>query len=58
MVILLPSKPVVVLWLLLSGMVLAGYVASGLIEGKPLFAPYSVHRSDHSESHGTRHRPA
>ena len=57
MVILVPWKPVVVIWLLLSGMILAGYVASRLMEGKPLFAPYTVHRSDHAERHKS-HRPA
>ena len=58
MVILVPLKPVVVLWLLLSAMVLAGYVASSLIEGKNPFVPYSVHRSNHSQSHRSGHRPA
>lgn len=57
MVVLVPWKPVVILWLLLSGMVLTGYVASRLMEGKPLFTPYSLHRSDHG-SHHRAHRPA
>lgn len=45
MVILVPWKPLVVIWLLLSGMVFAGHVASRLIEGKPLFAPYRLHQN-------------
>jgi hypothetical protein len=33
-VILVPWKPVVVIWLMLSALVLAGYVASRLMESK------------------------
>jgi len=58
MVILVPWKPVVIVWLVLSAMVLGGYVASSLIEGRNPFVPYSVHRSDHEEHHRSGHRPA
>jgi len=37
--ILVPWKPVVLVWGLLSGMIFFGFVASSLIEGKDPFAP-------------------
>jgi hypothetical protein len=37
--ILVPWKPIVVVWLLLSGMIFAGFVGSSLIQGKDPFAP-------------------
>jgi hypothetical protein len=40
----------------LSGMVLAGYAASPLKEGKPLFAPYSLHQN--YAHHRSEHRQA
>jgi hypothetical protein len=55
-VILVPWKPVVVVWLVLSGVVLAGYVASSLMEGRRLIAPYGVHQ-EHAH-HRNGHRPA
>ena len=39
MYILVPWKPVVLVWGLLSGMILVSFVASSLIEGKNPFAP-------------------
>ena len=39
MYILVPWKPVVLVWGLLSGMIFFGFVASSLIEGKDPFAP-------------------
>ena len=39
MLILVPWKPVVLVWGLLSGMILVGFVASSLLEGKNPFAP-------------------
>jgi hypothetical protein len=39
MYILVPWKPVVLVWGLLSGMILVGFVASSVIEGKDPFAP-------------------
>ena len=45
MYILVPWKPVVIVWALLSGMVLAGFIGSSLLHGKDPFAPPTVHRS-------------
>jgi len=39
MYILVPWKPVVLVWGLLSGMIFAGFVASSLLEGKDPFVP-------------------
>ena len=39
MQILVPLKPVVLVWGLLSGMILVSFVASSLLEGKDPFAP-------------------
>jgi hypothetical protein len=39
MQILVPLKPVVLVWGLLSGMILVGFIASSLLEGKDPFAP-------------------
>ena len=39
MQILVPWKPVVLVWGLLSGMIFVGFVASSLLEGKDPFAP-------------------
>lgn len=39
MYILVPWKPVVLVWGLLSGMILVSFVASSLLEGKNPFAP-------------------
>ncbi len=39
MYILVPWKPVVLVWGLLSGMIFVGFVASSLLEGKNPFAP-------------------
>jgi hypothetical protein len=41
MIVLIPWKPVVVIWLLLSAMFWCGYVCSSLMEGKNSFAPYT-----------------
>jgi len=42
MAILIPWKPVVVIWLLLSAMLWCGCVASSLMEKKNPFAPYTI----------------
>jgi len=42
MIILVPWKPVVVIWLLLSAVLWYGYVGSLLTEGKNPFAPYPL----------------
>ena len=39
MQILVPWKPVVLVWGLLSGMILVSFVASSLLQGKDPFAP-------------------
>jgi hypothetical protein len=39
MYILVPWKPVVLVWGLLSGMIFIGFVASSVLEGKNPFAP-------------------
>jgi len=42
MYILVPWKPVVIVWLLLSGMILAGFIGSSLLQGKDPFAPMAT----------------
>ena len=42
MYILVPWKPVVVVWGLLSAMILFGFVASSVIQGKDPFAPGAI----------------
>ncbi len=42
MVVLIPWKPVVFVWLLLSAMLWCGYVGSSLLERKNPFTPYTV----------------
>ena len=37
--ILIPSKPVVLAWGLLSGMIFVGFVPSSVLQGKDPFAP-------------------
>lgn len=39
MYVLVPWKPIVIVWLLLSGMIFAGFVGSSLLQGKDPFAP-------------------
>jgi hypothetical protein len=39
MYILVPWKPVVLMWGLLNGMILVGFVASSVLEGKDPFGP-------------------
>ena len=39
MQILVPWKPVVLVWGLLSGMIFIGFVASSVLQGKDPFAP-------------------
>jgi hypothetical protein len=40
--ILVPWKPVVIVWALLSGMILAGFIGSSLLQGKDPFAPPTI----------------
>lgn len=42
MIILIPWKPVVVIWLMLSAMLWCGYVGSSLTERENPFAPHSL----------------
>ncbi len=42
MYILVPWKPVVVVWGLLSAMILFGFVASSVLQGKDPFAPGAI----------------
>ena len=42
MYILVPWKPVVLVWGLLSGMIFFGFVASLVLEGKDPFAPGAI----------------
>jgi hypothetical protein len=58
MVILVPLKLVVLVWLFLSAMLLAGYVASSLIRGKTPFAPYSLPHAHHPIHYRSVHRSA
>jgi hypothetical protein len=58
MLILVPWKPVVVIWLLLSAMILAGYISSTLMKGGNPFAPYSLQQPVHPARHRVAHRPA
>jgi len=57
MYILVPWKPVVLVWVLLSGMILVSFVASSVLQGKDPFAPPSAiktgatqtaHQANHS----------
>jgi hypothetical protein len=64
MIILIPWKPVVFVWLLLSAVLWCGYVGSSLIAGKDPFAPYTLqaphdrhsNRLVHSQAHSHEHR--
>jgi hypothetical protein len=58
MVILVPLKLVVLVWLFLSAMLLAGYVVSSLIRGKTPFAPYSLPHAYHPIHYRSVHRSA
>ena len=42
MYILVPWKPVVLVWGLLSGMIFVGFVASSVLQGKDPFAPGAI----------------
>ena len=57
MIILVPWKPVVIIWLLLSAMLWCGYVGSSLMEEKNPFVPYTRQAFDHHHSnHSVRHQ--
>jgi hypothetical protein len=48
MYILIPWKPVVLVWGLLSGMILVSFVASSVLQGKDPFAPGAIIRQQPS----------
>jgi hypothetical protein len=52
MYILVPWKPVVLVWGLLSGMILVSFVASSLLQGKDPFAPDATIRQPPSVKTG------
>ena len=52
MYILVPWKPVVLVWGLLSGMILVSFVASSLLQGKDPFAPGAITRQHSSVKTG------
>jgi hypothetical protein len=58
MIILVPWKPVAVIWLILSAMVWCGYVGSSLMEGKNPFAPYTLQVPHARDSVRSVHRRA
>ena len=52
MYILVPWKPVVLVWGLLSGMILVSFVASSVLQGKDPFAPGAIIRQPYSVKTG------
>lgn len=54
MLILIPWKPVVVVWCLLAAMLWVGYVGFSVLEGKNPFA-MAQHHSYHPQTHSTAH---
>jgi hypothetical protein len=52
MYILVPWKPVVLVWGLLSGMILFSFVASSVLQGKDPFAPGAIIRQSSSVKTG------
>jgi hypothetical protein len=52
MYILLPWKPVVLVWGLLSAMIFFGFVASSVLQGKDPFAPGTITRQPSSVKTG------
>jgi hypothetical protein len=51
--ILVPWKPVVLVWGLLSGMIFVGFVASSVLQGKDPFAPGAIITQPAAEKTGT-----
>ena len=54
MLILIPWKPVVVVWCLLAAMLWVGYVGYSVLEGKNPFA-MAQHHSYHLQTRSTSH---
>jgi len=55
MLILVPWKPVVIVWGLLSAMILFGFVASSVLQGKDPFAPGAVFTQPRAVNAGAAH---
>jgi hypothetical protein len=55
MFILVPWKPVVIVWGLLSAMILFGFVASSVLQGKDPFAPGAVIAQPSAMNAGATH---
>ena len=53
--ILIPWKPVVLVWGLLSGMIFVGFVASSVLQGKDPFAPGATITQPPAAKTGTAH---
>lgn len=58
MIVLIPWKPVVLIWLLMPAMLWCGYVGSSLMEGKNPFAPYTLQAPHDRRSNRSVHRQA
>jgi hypothetical protein len=57
MVIVIPWKPVIIIWLVLSGMLWCGYVLSSLVERKDPFGSSSLVRQHANRgAHAPFHR--
>ena len=57
MLILIPWKPVVIVWCLLAAMLWVGYVGYSVLEGKNPFAMAQHHSSRLQTQHGRQHNP-
>jgi hypothetical protein len=57
MLILVPWKPVVLMWIVLSGLVLVGFIGSSLLEGKNPFAMGMVNSPRTVAKHAAYHSP-
>ena len=55
MYILIPWKPVVIVWGLLSAMILFGFVASSVLQGKDPFAPGAIMAQPAAMNAGATH---
>jgi hypothetical protein len=56
MLILVPWKPVVFIWLLLSAMLFVGFIASSLMDGWNPFVPRMLQRHEtHHAGHAVLH---
>jgi hypothetical protein len=48
MIILVPWKPVVIVWALLSALIVVGFIGSSMLDKKDPFAPRATHRAARS----------